>query len=528
MNAKALRRQLRLGRRADEPGLVFALMSGGRTVFEDAWGRASLELAAGLDRDSIFNTGSLAKQFVAACLHEQERRGRLSLDDRLRKHLPELPKVYEPVRLRHLLWHTSGVLCYTTLLWWSGWFERAGLPRAQALELLKRQNRLNFKPGSRYLYGNSNYLLLTEVLERVGQGSLGAQAETLLFKPLRMGRTHFREQPARPIPGMVVGHWGEPRAWRVNRHMGATAGPGRLMSNLADMERWARAWTHPPTTLAPILRRMRQPGHLDDGTPIRYGSGLMFQDYRGQPMVRHDGFTAGCRSEICHWPGLEATMICLTNRTDLSPTWLLRRLAGSMWTRAFKAPDPWGGAIPDRQPRRRASAASAAGRAGLYAQEGAARAFDLRPHPQGLAYQSYKTRFVLAPDPFGGYQGLESGSICRLDADGPDRLRLMIKGKPAWYRRLRERPADARRDRAILGSWRCPETGAQTRCSLDHGKVIYHSDAWSGPIRAMDDGSYYLDQVRIEVQGKRMVHMNDDAWILRLAWVKRTGAAHVG
>jgi CubicO group peptidase (beta-lactamase class C family) len=510
---------IRKGRRADEPGLAFARLEAGRTVFEDHWGLASLELPARLDRHSVFNTGSLAKQFVAACIHHLEIQGRLSLDDRLRAHLPELPKVYEPVRLRHLLWHTSGVLCYTTLLWWSGWFERAGMGRPKALDLLKRQSRLNFKPGSRYLYGNSNYLLLAELIERRAGGTLGDLAQRLLFKPLGMPQTHFKVQRT-PIPGLVAGHWGEAKAWRVNQHPGATAGPGRLMSSLADLERWVAAWTSPPRALKPVFARMRTRGRLDGGAPIRYGSGLMWQEYRGLPIIRHDGYTAGCRSEICHVPDLDASLIALLNRTDISPTWTIRRALDKAWPRRLSPATAWPASGPDRPRKKRLSAPQWRRRLGVYREEGLARAFELKAGEKGPVYESYKTRFAMCPDACGGLQGTASGAIARLDFDPDGRVRLMQKGKASWYRRLRERPPSLKKDAALLGDWRCPSTGARISYILRGKKLYMQDEAWTGPVRAMDDGSYYFDQIRIDMAGRRQTHACEDAWILKLDWVK--------
>jgi CubicO group peptidase (beta-lactamase class C family) len=522
-----MRSLLRRGRRADEPGMAFAWVKDGKTRFRDAWGQASLELPSPLTPTSVFNGGSLAKQFVAACLHDLEMQGKLSLDDRLRAHIPELPAVYEPVRLRHLLWHTSGVLCYTTLLWWSGLWEQSGLPREQALALLKRQDRLNFKPGSRYLYGNSNYALLTEVLVRVGGAQLNAQAQALLFKPLGMRQTHFREFASNAIPGLVQGHWRPSFEWRVDRHLGAAPGAGRLMCSLLDLELWAKAWQEPPRRLRALFKRMQVRGQLDDGRPIRYGSGLMWQDYRGLAMIRHDGYTSSCRSELCHVPALGSSFICLSNRTDLSPTWAVRRALDRSWPRALKPVQVWPDKGPDRPAGRPEGRSAWRRRAGLYRQDGAERAFELTAHAEGLKYLSYKTEFVLKPDRPGGYQGQESGAICRIDFEPDGSLRLLQKGKASRYRRLRERKATVRDD-ALCGTWVCPATGASTRYSRERGRLLFHGPNWTGPIRAMRDGSYYLDQIRLELKGRRLLHLSDDAWILRLDWVKAKEGRHVG
>ena len=158
--------------RSDAPGIAVAVIRDGEIVYRNAFGMADLERRVALTPDSVFEIGSVSKQFTAMSILLLEKDGKLSLDDDVRFYVPELPAYERPVTLRHLLHHTSGIRDIETLLPLVGWLYPNYLSPDDQLELIARQRALNFPPGDQFLYSNSGYLLLAEVVGRVSGENL--------------------------------------------------------------------------------------------------------------------------------------------------------------------------------------------------------------------------------------------------------------------------------------------------------------------------------------------------------------------
>jgi len=514
-------RLLGRGLKPGDPGFGLAWIKDGKLRYQRTWGRASLELPAPFGARTVVNAGSIAKQFVAACIHHLELAGKLDLDHPLRRHLPDLPAVFAPIKLRHLLWHTSGIRCYTTLLWWGGAWSHSGMDRSQALELLSSQKYLDFKPGTRYRYGNSNYLLLTEIVRRVSGEELGSLAQRLFFGPLGLEQTHFKALSGAVVPGLAQGHWVRNGAWSVNSHPGSAAGVGRLMTSLSDLVRWAEVWQAPPSRFKAVHARMQARGRLDDGSPVRYGSGLMHQTYRGLAMVRHDGFSAGYRTDVSHFPGQGSSLVAVANRTDISPSWKIRQMSEYLWRPKMTGVSAWPSAREDRPKGRPEGQVSRRLRVGLYKEEGAERYFELLDGGTQVRYASFVNGFDMRSDRPGGYQGLGSGAIFRLDFGLDGRARLLKQGKGTWYQPLRQLPPTARQVRPIVGDWECAESRTRLRFSFSRGRLWRDADGFESPMICLGRGSYYSYFMRYKVDGSRLSVGTDDGWLDRIHLKKR-------
>ena len=188
------------------PGCAIAVVRDGRVI--DTFVRGMADAGAGrkIDVDSRFYLASVSKQFTAACVYILAREGDLSLDDDVRKYVPELPDYGDVITVRHLIHHRSGLRGYLELMALAGMDLDAPHTTREALELVCRQQGLNFRPGSEFLYSNTGYLLLAVIVERVTGKSLRAFARDNLFGPLGMTDTDFRDEPAQEIERAVVGH----------------------------------------------------------------------------------------------------------------------------------------------------------------------------------------------------------------------------------------------------------------------------------------------------------------------------------
>ena len=190
----------------DSPGCALGVIQNGNFVYRKAYGMGSLELGVPLSQQSVFYMGSVSKQFTAASIVLAAEQGFLSLDDDVRKYIPELPDYGHTITLRQMLHHTSGLPDVLTMLGISGRDIEDVHPTAELMDLIVRQKALNFNPGDEYLYSNTNYFLLAEVVKRATKKPLPEFAAEDIFKPLGMTHTRFYDDHTLVEPGRVAAY----------------------------------------------------------------------------------------------------------------------------------------------------------------------------------------------------------------------------------------------------------------------------------------------------------------------------------
>jgi len=183
LNPEKIDALLKKAFKKEESGAVLGVVKDGQLAYKNAWGMASLENPLPLTASVRLQRGLAAKQFVAYAALSLQQQRKLSMEDEVKKYVPGLPNYGKPIKLRHLLWHSSGLRCYTTLLGLASVPGRDGFSQKQAVELVCRQKELNFQTGDEYLYGNSNYLLLTEIIQRVSGKSLAELLKAVSLSP---------------------------------------------------------------------------------------------------------------------------------------------------------------------------------------------------------------------------------------------------------------------------------------------------------------------------------------------------------
>jgi CubicO group peptidase (beta-lactamase class C family) len=293
-----------------------------------AEGVASADPGTSLGADHIYYVGSIAKQFVAACVAFLEHESALDLDDPVSRFVPRLPSWGDLVSIRHLIHHTGGVK------------ERSragpgvpieGVPgwgNAELLEALRQVTDLDFEPGSRYGYSNRGYLLLAEVIDAASGATLSDLARERIFEPLGMRDTFFRERDS-PLPERAVrGHFeaddGKVHVEPARFH---AVGAGGLWTTVDDLATWSENFDDDRLTGGWLPERLSTRGSLDDGTPIHYAWGLSVRRHRGLPIVSHGGNFPGWESKMVRFPTESTTVIVLANREDLDVSAMAFRLA---------------------------------------------------------------------------------------------------------------------------------------------------------------------------------------------------------
>ncbi len=315
--------------KADTPGAVVLVARGQRVVLQKAYGLADLERRVPLTVDSIFDIGSTSKQFTAACVLLLEQDGKLTLGDLAKQHVPELPACCEAVTVRHLVLHTSGIPDYVGLLAGAGSHLEDRTTAGDALAALRQVAKLDFAPGTKWAYSNSNYFLLSQVVERAAGTSLTAFAQRRLFTPLGMTHTHIHDDCTLLVPDRALSYSRRRGgAWRWEFSNWEQTGDGAVLTTVGDLLLWARNFDAGKVGGDKLLAAMAAPGTFDDGKPIDYGMGLMFAEIDGKRAIRHGGAWAAYRAELVRVPEVALVVMCLCNRPDLEPSRLCSRIVG--------------------------------------------------------------------------------------------------------------------------------------------------------------------------------------------------------
>jgi len=328
------------------PGAAVALVHNGVTVYQKGFGLANVELAVPITPQSVFYLGSVGKQFTALAIALLEADGKLSVEDDIRKYVPEIPDYGTPITLDHLLHHTSGIRDYLELT------EMAELDighyrsDAEVLELLGRQKALNFTPGDEYLYSNSGYFLLGVIVHRVSGKTLREFAAERIFEPLGMTSTHIHDDYTHIIPNRASSYLQKDDGTLANFiSRFDRVGSGGVYSNLEDVILWDRNFYSYKVGGPQVVQRLHSRGVLSDGTRLDYAFGLVITSVLGQRVVEHSGGLGGYRTYVGRAPDLAFTVIVLANLSSIDARDLALR-ASQVYFADFLPPPPPTAEVP--------------------------------------------------------------------------------------------------------------------------------------------------------------------------------------
>ncbi len=314
--------------RPDSAGCALGVIRDGKLVYARGYGMADLEHAVPITPRTTFDIASMAKQFTGMAVLLLAHRGKLSLDDDVRKYVPEVPDYGTAVTLRHLLHHTSGLRNHFLLRQLGGWRWGDLETGADELNTVARQRELNFKPGDEHSYTNTGYFLLGEVVRRVSGQSLRRFAEENIFRPLGMDDTLFLDDVSLLVKGRAWGYnaGAGPAGWANNITQSEVVGGSNLYTSVEDLARWDRNFYDGTVGGAAVVAEMQRPATLNGGASVGYAAGLRLGTYKGLKLVWHAGSTA-YRSEYLRFPDQRFSVVCLTNSGAIDPSALARQVA---------------------------------------------------------------------------------------------------------------------------------------------------------------------------------------------------------
>jgi CubicO group peptidase (beta-lactamase class C family) len=302
------------------PGCAVGVARGGTPVLLRAWGMADLEQGIANDAETIFEGGSVSKQFTAAAVVLLALDGKLSLDDDVRRYVPEVPEYGTPVTLRHLLNHTSGLRDWGSVASIEGWGrEDRSHTHAHVLEILSRQSALNYTPGDAYSYTNSGYNLLAVIVDRVSGMPFAEFSRVRLFEPLGLKDTQWRDDYRRLVPRRSSAYSIRDGEVIINRPIEYVHGNGGILTTVSDLLRWDEVVRTGGPFGERFVAEMHRQAVLNSGEVHAYASGIRVDEYRGQRRVSHTGSTAGYRAFLGRYPDQGLTVSLLCNVGNVNP-----------------------------------------------------------------------------------------------------------------------------------------------------------------------------------------------------------------
>lgn len=299
------------------PGGLIAVASKGEILELRTYGEANVELSVPVNADHVFEIGSISKQFVATAALQLVEEGKLSLDDPIHKHLPELPSDWVGVTLKQLLNHTSGIPDYEEIYTYD--IYRLRVTPEDVIKIANGRP-MDFEPGMGRYYSNTGYYLASMIVERAAGAPLGKVLQTRIFDPLGMTSTRFAD-PEAIIKGRAEGYWVNKRGELINRNAtetSSTLGAGGLLSSAADMAKWDAALYGTEILSEASKEVMWETTILPDGTDTRYGLGWNVGEDRGLKITSHSGQVAGFVAYFTRFIDHDTSIIVFMNRYRVS------------------------------------------------------------------------------------------------------------------------------------------------------------------------------------------------------------------
>ena len=326
----------------DSPGAAVLVVRDGRIEHARGYGMANLEHGIPIRPDTVFDIASVSKQFAAMAIALLEADGKLSLDDDVKKHLPELPDFGHRITIRHLVHHTSGIRDWPGTMSIGGWSYEDVMSFSQILRMAFHQRELNFTPGDAYAYSNTGYNLLAEIVARTSGKSFRQFCNDQIFQPLRMTRTHFHDDHAEVVVNRAESYR-PPVGGRV-RHAASNLtalGSSSLFTTIEDLAKWIDNYhsAKPVVGNATLIARLHERGRLNSGQQIAYAFGQSIGEFRGLRVVNHTGSWAGYRSVLERFPDERLGVVILANTATMNAPALGRQIA-TMYLADRLAPAP--------------------------------------------------------------------------------------------------------------------------------------------------------------------------------------------
>jgi len=312
----------------NKPGAAIAVVKNQEVIFKKGYGSANLEYGIPISSSTVFNIASVSKQFTVFSILLLEQEGKLSFDDDIRKHIPEVPYFGQTITLRHLAAHTSGMRDQWRLLRLSGWKMDDVITQEHILNIVSQQKELNFNPGEEYLYCNTGYTLLAEVVARVSGKTFAEFAEENILKPLKMNNSLFYDSYEKIVKNRAYSYYRKSdKSYKRSVLNYVNVGATGLYTTVEDLALWSMNFSTHKVGNKNIVDKMNALAVLNNGETFGGAYGQFIKKHKGLNLIEHDGADAGYRSYLGRFPEQDLAVIVFSNLGQANPTYQALKVA---------------------------------------------------------------------------------------------------------------------------------------------------------------------------------------------------------
>lgn len=301
----------------DSPGAAVAVVQNGAIVYKKGYGMANLEYDIPNSPSTVFHIASVSKQFTAFSILLLEKAGKLNLDDDVRKYIPEVPDFGKTITLRHLATHTSGLRDQWNLLAMAGWRLDDVITKEHVLKLVSKQKALNFNPGEEFVYCNTGFTLLAEVVARVSGQSFAEFTQANIFSPLKMKSTLFYDDHEKIVKNRAYSYY-DNNGYKKSVLSYANVGATSLFTTAEDLSLWALNFGNPVVGDTSLIRKLNTLAVLNNGKNFGGALGQFVGKYKGLNEIQHGGADAGYRSFLTRFPDEKLSVVVLSNAAEFN------------------------------------------------------------------------------------------------------------------------------------------------------------------------------------------------------------------
>jgi len=304
-------------------GVAVGIVQDGKLIFEKGYGTANLEYDIPITSKTIFNIGSVSKQFTTFSIYLLEKQGKISLDDDIRKYIPELPIYEKIITIKHLCSHTSGLKDQWALLTLAGWRMDDVITTEQVMKIITKQKELNFSPGSQFKYSNTGFTLLTEIVKRVSGKSFSRFAKENIFNPLGMENTLIYDDNEKIVKNRAYSYGSANGLYSKRNLNSSSVGPTNVYTTVEDLVKWTANFENPKVGDVDFINLFNEKSLLDNGKPailavrdgenIYHAKGQFIRNYKGLNVYNHTGSDAGFKSYLGRFQENKLSIIILSN-----------------------------------------------------------------------------------------------------------------------------------------------------------------------------------------------------------------------
>ena len=469
--------------RTDSPGCALGVYQDGKVLYARGYGMASLEHSIGLTPRSVLDIGSISKQFTAMAILLLQKDGKLSIDDPIRKYIPEMPAYADKITIRRALSQTSGLRDLYTM--WGQTGRTFAGDTIDALRIITSSAEPNYDPGARYLYTNSGWILAAQIVYRLTGKNLAQFAEERIFTPLGMYDTRYLADASVMIPSLATGYAPRPGGvgFRVARspYDGAIMGAGAVQTTIEDFGRWLNNYDLATVGGRDILETMTTATKLNDGSPATsgrtqaYAVGLSVGTVRGLRTVSHGGSWAGYRAQFIRFPDQRFAVATFCNLTTSGPDSLARKVA-AIYLGDRMQPDSatlWTTALASA-PRINVPAASLRSLAGVWrnVERGEVR----RTRLVGDTLFSVTGERTRMEPLDGGRFRVGAATEIRFEGDAPSHMLVRTTGEEVTFTRVDTAQLTPAQLAQYAGDYRSDEVDATHTWKVEKGQLVLYTN----------------------------------------------------